>query len=225
MSKRRNGKNGNENNNEGKLLRKFRPKTVNQSEYVRSIAENDVIICTGPAGSGKTAVAVGLACEYLVFGKIHKVIITRPTVETGKGLGALPGDMHEKIHPYLIPIIDEMSTYFHPYEIQGMIKNGIVEVVPLEYMRGRNFHKCMMILDEGQNATLDQIKMFITRIGKESKCIVNGDLDQTDLKEKSGLKFCVDRLDNTEGVGLVKLTTADIIRHSIIARILAKLEK
>lgn len=222
MSKKQNRKNGEV--VQGQLLREFKPKTQNQSEYVRAIAENDIIFCTGPAGSGKTAVAVGLACEHLVCGKINKIIITRPAIETGRGIGYLPGALADKMEPYMVPIIDEMSTYFQPYNIEGMKKYGVLEVVPLEYMKGRNFHHCMMVLDEAQNATIDQIRMFITRLGKNSTCIINGDLEQTDLSD-SGLKFCIDRLHNTDRVAVVELTTADIIRNGIIGIILEKLRK
>ena len=127
------------------------------------MAESDVTICSGPAGSGKTAVAVGLACQYLSDEKIEKIIITRPVVESGKGLGYLPGTLNEKIHPYLVPIIEEMNLYLTPTAVESLTSSNVIEVCPLEYMRGRNFHNSFMILDEAQNATLEQIKMFINR--------------------------------------------------------------
>ncbi len=235
MAKKRNA-NGNSVNGNGnghtngdtyRLLREFKPKTTNQSIYTRSIIESDVIFCTGPAGTGKTAVAVGLACEHLVHGKISKIVITRPVVESGRGIGYLPGTANEKLHPYLLPILDEMSVYFSEFEIQKLIHINTIEIAPLEYMRGRNFHNAFMILDEAQNATFHQIKMFITRLGRNSKCIINGDLHQSDLGECDdlGLQTCIDRLDDLHGVSINQLDHSDIIRHPLISKILAKLEK
>lgn len=173
-----------------------------------------------------TAVAVGLACSWLATGKISKMIITRPIVETGrKGLGFLPGSMLEKVHPYLIPILDEMHQYFDPFTVEDLIHNEVVEIAPLEYMRGRNFHNCFMILDEAQNATFDQLKMFMTRIGQESKCVINGDVKQTDLHtEFNALTHCIDKLSDVDGVAISVLTHQDILRSGIISRILTKLE-
>lgn len=204
----------------------FKPKTINQNTYVRTILENDLTFCTGPAGCGKTAVAVGLACSWLAENKIDRIIITRPIVETGrKGLGFLPGSMQEKVHPYMIPILDEMYKYFHPMDVENFIHKEIVEVAPLEYMRGRNFHKCFMILDEAQNATYDQLKMFITRIGQESKCVVNGDVKQSDLHyDDNDFQYVIDKLSNVDGIGIAKLDKTDILRSGIIAKILNILE-
>lgn len=230
MTKKRKNGNGNSHNNNGeqehKLLREFKPKTQNQSDYVRAIAENEVIFCTGPAGSGKTAVAVGLACQYLVFGKVKKIVITRPVVEAGRGIGFLPGDANQKLHPYLLPILDEMSTYFEAYELHRLMEHDLIEIAPLEYMRGRNFHRSFMILDEAQNATYDQLKMFVTRMGTDTKCLVNGDLKQSDLVKDGevALQKFVDKLDDIEGVAIQQLTHIDIIRNPIISKILEKLE-
>jgi phosphate starvation-inducible PhoH-like protein len=221
--------NNNHNHNGGgeyKLLREFKPKTKNQHEYVRAIIESDIVFCTGPAGSGKTAVAVGLACEHLVHGKIQKIIITRPVVEAGRGIGYLPGTASEKLHPYLLPILDEMSMYFTDIELQKLMYTNIIEVAPLEYMRGRNFHQSFMILDEAQNATYDQLKMFVTRMGNNAKCIVNGDLGQSDLIKDgvTGLHVFVDKLRDIDGITIHKLTNEDIIRNPIISIILEKLK-
>jgi len=208
--------------------KKLKPKTTNQQEYIRSIVESDVTFCTGPAGSGKTAVAVGLACEYLLEKKVEKIIITRPVVESGgRGLGFLPGTMNEKIQPWLVPIIEEMNLYLTRDTVNSFRSSNRIELCPLEYMRGRNFHNSFMILDEAQNATYDQIKMFLTRIGQESKAIVNGDLDQTDLNkdEGAGLYACVEKLDQLDGVSICKLSFEDIIRNSIISKILTRLQE
>ena len=178
-------------------------KTDNQADYIRDMVESHITVCCGPAGSGKTAVCVGLACEYLLDQKISKIVVTRPVVESGNGLGYLPGGFDEKIQPYLVPIIEEIN----------------------EFMRGRNFHESFMILDEAQNATFEQIKMFITRIGRRSKAVINGDLRQTDLpfRMQGGMEFCMDRLEDLHGVAVCELDESDIIRHDIISKVLSRL--
>ena len=200
----------------------LKPKTENQKTYIDVITNNDVTLCTGPAGTGKTAVAVGLACDYLLDKRVEKIIVTRPVIESGRGLGFLPGTFEEKIHPYLIPVLEEMEYRLSTNRVQAYRDEGKIEVVPLEYMRGRNFHNCFMILDEAQNATFEQLKMFITRIGWNSKAVINGDIDQTDLalKDQGGLEQFLDRLENVTGVGIAELTEADIIRNKIISKIL-----
>ena len=222
MARRRNSRQGYH-----QKRKTLKPKTKNQEEYIRTIAESNVTFCTGPAGTGKTAVAVGLACEHLFDKKIEKIIVTRPVIESGKGLGFLPGTFDEKIHPYLVPVLEEMEYRLNKNRVQDYRDSGLIEVCPLEYMRGRNFHNSFMILDEAQNATFDQLKMFITRIGQDSKAIVNGDLDQTDLPEhlSGGLEAFVDKLEGVSGVGISVLTDEDIIRNSIISRILNALRK
>ncbi len=205
--------------------KQLKPKTKNQEEYVRAMVEADVVFCSGPAGSGKTSVAVGLACQYLIEEKIEKIIITRPVVESGRGLGYLPGTFQEKIHPYLVPILEEMQMYLSPAEIKKFMDSNTIEIVPLEYMRGRNFHGCFMILDEAQNATTDQIKMFITRIGRRSKAVINGDVNQTDLPNdiRGGLINCMSKLNDLNKVAIIELTDDDIIRNKIIGSILSRL--
>jgi phosphate starvation-inducible PhoH-like protein len=205
--------------------KKLSPKTENQADYIRSIAESHISICSGPAGSGKTAVCVGLACEYLLDQKVNKIVVTRPVVESGSGLGYLPGGLDEKIRPYLIPIIEEMSAYLGRDGLNTLKDSGAIEICPLEFMRGRNFHGSFIILDEAQNATFEQIKMFITRIGKGSKAVINGDLRQSDLPlhMQGGMEFCMDRLEDLEGVSVCELYDSDIIRHHIISKVLARL--
>ena len=204
----------------------LRPKTRNQEAYMQSINKSDVTFCSGPAGSGKTSVSVGMACEYLIEKKVDKIIITRPVVESGRGLGHLPGTLVEKINPYLIPILEEMNQYLTKNTVETYRSRDIIELCPLEYMRGRNFHNCFMILDEAQNATFEQIKMFITRIGKDSKAVINGDLRQSDLgKHQGGLKTCMDKLVEVSGVGVCKLDYSDIVRSGIVSKILMTLNK
>ena len=202
----------------------LKAKTDNQSKYIEDMENSSVTFCSGPAGSGKTSVSVGLACQYLLAGKIEKIIITRPVVESGRGLGHLPGTMLEKINPYLVPILEEMGMYLTEKEVKDYMDKNIIELCPLEYMRGRNFHRCFMILDEAQNATFDQIKMFITRLGRHSKAVINGDLMQSDLGSASGgLIACMDRLEGIEDVEICELDYSDIVRSDIVARILMSL--
>ena len=206
--------------------RKLKPKTENQAKYIREMIDSDITICIGPAGTGKTTIAVGVACEQILEGKIDRIIVTRPVVESGKGLGFLPGTFQDKIHPYLVPIFEEMNMYLSTQVTERLIKEKHVEICPLEYMRGRNFHNSFIILDEAQNATYEQIKMLITRMGSQSKCVINGDIEQSDLPQnlKGGLEECLDRLDNLKGVGLVELERCDIIRNKIIAKVLVRQE-
>jgi len=206
--------------------RRLKPKTENQAKYIRSMIESDVTICIGPAGTGKTTIAVGLGCQYLLENKVNKIIVTRPVVESGKGLGFLPGTFQDKIHPYLVPIFDEMNLYLSKEIAEKWLREKRVEICPLEYMRGRNFHDSFIILDEAQNATYKQIKMLVTRMGSRSKCVINGDIEQTDLPQSisGALEECVDRLENLKGVSIVELERCDIIRNKIISSILDRLE-
>tara|TARA_Y100001949_G_scaffold171420_1_gene173870 strand:- start:452 stop:1114 length:663 start_codon:yes stop_codon:yes gene_type:complete len=205
--------------------KKLHPKTDNQADYIRYMVESDVTFCSGPAGSGKTAVAVGLGCGYFLEKKVTKIIITRPVVESGRGLGYLPGSLTDKIQPYLVPVVEEMKLYLGIETYHSGRATNEIEMCPLEYMRGRNFHNAFMILDEAQNATYEQIKMFLTRIGSGSKAIINGDIDQTDLDRTcdGGLSSCMDKLQEVEGVSICRLTSEDIVRNGIISKILAKL--
>ena len=207
------------------LLTYLKPKSTNQRVYVNSIHKSDIIFCSGPAGSGKTAIAVGLACQYLINKQVDKIVIARPTVESGRGLGHLPGTYSAKIQPYLIPVLEEMSKYLDAETLRIFRHSNIIELCPLEYMRGRNFHGSFMILDEAQNATFEQIKMFLTRIGRNSKAVVNGDLAQTDLPTdmRGGLNTCMTKLDELDGVSICKLEGTDIVRNDIIVKILNRL--
>ena len=199
--------------------------TANQKDYIRTIIENDVIFCSGPSGSGKSFVASGVASEHLHTKKIEKIIVTRPLVCAGKDVGSLPGELFEKIAPYQGPM-EENLKYFLTQAYYGLYSNeGKICYAPLETMRGATFHNAYMLLDEAQNCTFEQIKMFITRMGKDSKVLINGDVDQTDIRGKSGLQECIRRLSPIEGVGVCELTYSDIQRNGLLGRILQALEE
>lgn len=219
MSKRRPKKES----NAPQKVKTVEAKTENQKEYIRSIIENDVIFCSGPSGSGKSYIAAGISSEHLHRGEIEQVLITRPLVCTGKELGSLPGDLLEKIAPYLLPM-QENFKHFLGRAYYGMYYNeGRIKYQPLEVMRGSTFHNTYMILDEAQNCTFEQIKMFITRMGRGSKVLINGDTRQCDLS-KSGLWDCIEKLKDVEGVGISILTRQDIQRNGILGRILTAME-
>lgn len=213
---------------EGFKLRSLEAKTDNQKEYIRSIIENDVIFCHGPSGSGKSFIAAGIAAQKLYQNQIDKVIITRPLVCTGEKIGSLPGGVEEKISPYLMPMNENFQHFLGPYygEYCKASVAGPPRIVhyPLEVMRGATFHNSYMILDEAQNCTFEQIKMFITRVGQNSKVLINGDIKQTDLRDRSGLDRCIKLLSNVEGVGICTLGIQDIQRNGILGRILTALE-
>ena len=204
---------------------KVEPQGENQRAYVQSMNSNDITICVGPAGSGKSSVAVGVACDWMEEGLVDKIVITRPTVETGGSIGALPGDISEKVGPFLIPILEEFYKYIGRDLTNRYLSSGYIEICPLQYMRGRNFHNTFMILDESQNATMDQLKMFITRIGDRSRAIIEGDPDQSDLPAhmKGSLDVLCHKLQNLPGVGVCKLEARDIVRNPIIAKVLERL--
>lgn len=200
-------------------------KTENQKIYIRSIIENDVIFCTGPSGTGKSFIAAGIASEHLEKDKIESIIVTRPLVCTGKDIGSLPGELNEKIKPYLQPM-EENLKYFLGRDKFGLYYNTRrIKLEPLETMRGATYHNSYMILDEAQNCTLEQIKMFITRMGKDSKVIINGDTKQTDIYRDSGLAYCISKLENIPGVGICKLDYQDIQRNGIIGAVLYALDR
>lgn len=200
----------------------LKPRTVNQKHYITTVAENTVTFCQGVAGSGKTHIAIGMALEYLIYNKVEKIVITRPVVEAGERLGFLPGTAEEKLHPYLLPIFDEIN-YFLEMQSYAKLKVGRqIEVVPLGLMRGRSFHKAFIVADECQNASYDQLKMLLTRIGMDSKMVLTGDIAQSDLQhhQRGGFLKLSQILKNVDGVGIMSLEATDIIRNPIIASII-----
>jgi phosphate starvation-inducible PhoH-like protein len=218
--KKRNRKSNSNRNN----FKQVEARTENQKDYIRAIVENDVIICVGPAGAGKSFVAAGISAQHIVQKRVEQIIVTRPLVCAGKDIGALPGDVGEKIKPYLTPM-EESLRYFLGQSHYGLYANERrIRFEPLEVMRGATFHNSYMILDEAQNCTLEQIKMFITRMGEDSKVIINGDIKQTDIRGLSGLQTCIERLKCVDSVATIELTNEDIQRNSIIGEILDALE-
>jgi phosphate starvation-inducible PhoH-like protein len=199
-------------------------KTENQKTYIRSIIENDITFCTGPSGTGKSFIVAGIASEHLEKDQVESIIVTRPLVCTGKDIGSLPGELNEKIHPYLQPM-EENLKYFLGRDKFGLYYNTRrIKFEPLETMRGATFHNSYMILDEAQNCTLEQIKMFITRMGQNSKVIINGDTKQTDLYKNDSLMYCIEKLRNIHGIGICKLDYSDIQRNGILGAVLFALE-
>jgi phosphate starvation-inducible PhoH-like protein len=205
---------------------RLKPKTANQNEFIRTIAENTITFCQGVAGSGKTHIAVGMAIEYLLENKAKKIVITRPVVESGEKLGFLPGTAEEKLHPYLLPILDEIAHFIPMSQYASLKTHNQIEIVPLGLMRGRNFHNCFIVADECQNASYDQLKMLLTRIGNDSKMVLTGDVSQSDLQRylRGGFLQLLSGLTDIEGIGISELNNADIIRNPIIGKILARLE-
>ena len=200
-------------------------KTINQKDYIRDIVENDVVFCTGPSGSGKSYIAAGIAANHIYRDEVEQVIVTRPLVCAGKDIGSLPGELDEKIKPYLLPMEENLKHFLGRDYYGKLFNEGRIRYEPLEVMRGATFHDAFMILDEAQNCTLDQIKMFITRMGENSKVLINGDIRLTDIRKCSGLLDCIDRLEDVEGVGVSRLYYEDIQRNGIIGRVLEALEE
>ena len=200
-------------------------KTINQKDYIRDIVENDVVFCTGPSGSGKSYIAAGIAANHIYRDEVEQVIVTRPLVCAGKDIGSLPGELDGKIKPYLLPMEENLKHFLGRDYYGKLFNEGRIRYEPLEVMRGATFHDAFMILDEAQNCTLDQIKMFITRMGENSKVLINGDIRQTDIRKFSGLLDCIDRLEDVEGVGVSRLYYEDIQRNGIIGRVLEALEE
>ncbi len=197
------------------------PKGEGQQEYIRAVHNNDLTCCVGPAGTGKTFVAVAVAVSMLKRHKIKRIVLVRPAVEAGERIGYLPGDMQAKINPYLRPLFDAMHDMMTFEQIKRFMQSDVIEVVPLAFMRGRTLNHSVIILDEAQNSTKSQMLMFLTRLGHHSKMIITGDDSQSDLEneETSGLSDAVDRLDGIKGVAIVRLTKRDIVRHPLVQRV------
>ncbi|MDQ2895096.1 MAG: PhoH family protein [Actinomycetota bacterium] len=199
------------------------PKTVNQKRYVDSIRENTVTFGIGPAGTGKTFLAVALAAAALSRREINRIILTRPAVEAGERLGFLPGDLMAKVDPYLRPLFDALHDMLDPERVSQHLERGVIEVAPLAFMRGRTLNDSFIILDEAQNTSPEQMKMFLTRLGFNSKMVVTGDITQVDLprEQDSGLVVVSDILESVEGIEFVRFGEEDVVRHKLVRRIVA----
>lgn len=201
--------------------RQVRPRTAGQARYAEAIRSHDLVFAVGPAGTGKTYLAVALAVEALKNQEIRKIVLVRPAVEAGESLGYLPGDLFAKINPYLRPLLDAIHEMVDFEQVRRLMEQDVIEVIPLAYMRGRTLNEAFIILDEAQNTTVSQMKMFLTRMGNNSKIVVSGDTTQVDLPQhtRSGLMDARNRLKHIKGVSMVELTKADIVRHRLVQEI------
>lgn len=201
---------------------KIKVKTLGQYYFVLAMQKNTVVISTGPAGSGKTFLAVAKAVSALRNHEVERIILTRPAVEAGESLGFLPGDLKEKVDPYLTPLYDALSNMLGLEQMAKYLANGNIEIAPLAYMRGRTLHNAYIILDEAQNTSIAQMKMFLTRLGFHSKMIISGDISQIDLKEytSSGLVDAVQRLQGIDDIAIIKMSEKDIVRHALVRSII-----
>ena len=197
------------------------PRTVNQAHYIRALAQNELVFGLGPAGTGKTYLAAAVAVSMLLEGKVERLILSRPAVEAGERLGFLPGDMREKIDPYLRPLYDALHDMMPGEQVKKRLETGEIEIAPLAFMRGRTLANSFVILDEAQNTTPVQMKMFLTRLGENSRMAITGDATQVDLPlgARSGLVDAINILQGIEGIGMVYFTDVDVVRHSLVTRI------
>lgn len=204
-----------------------RAKTFRQRQYIQALRTDDLIFCTGPAGTGKTFLAVVVAVQALLANQFEKIILTRPAVEAGEKLGFLPGDLQQKVNPYLRPLYDAINEFIDSEKVPGLIERGIIEVAPLAYMRGRTLNNAFVIVDEAQNTTPAQMKMVLTRLGFRSRMVVTGDMTQTDLlpSQQSGLAVALRILKGVEGISFSEFTQKDVVRHALVQRIVAAYEK
>ncbi|MBQ3676144.1 MAG: PhoH family protein [Bacteroidales bacterium] len=210
--------------NEGKPIK---ARTTNQKKMVEKCVENDLVFAIGPAGTGKTYTAVAIAVKALKDRAVQRIVLCRPAVEAEEKLGFLPGDMREKLNPYLQPLYDALQDMLQPRKLQDYLDTNVIQIAPLAYMRGRTLNNAFVILDEAQNATLNQLKMFLTRMGEHAKFIVTGDVTQIDLpdKSKSGLEKTVSLLNNTNGITAIQFNEKDIVRHRLVSHIISAFEK
>lgn len=205
----------------------IQPKSKNQASYVQAIQKFDIVLSIGPAGTGKTYLAMAMAISWLLQERVRRVILTRPAVEAGESLGYLPGDLQEKLNPYLRPLYDALYDMLEIEKIQRYVDRGIIEVAPLAYMRGRTLNDSFIILDEAQNSTIEQMKMFLTRLGFNSKMVITGDITQVDLPahKTSGLVHAKNLLKDIRGIKVMKFSEKDVVRHSLVKKIIRAYER
>ena len=208
-------------------LKTIYPKTKNQEIFLKLMRSKDIVFAVGPAGTGKTYLAVAYAVSLFVEGKINRLILSRPAVEAGERLGFLPGDMKEKIDPYLRPLYDALYEMMPGEEIDRKMMNNLIEIAPLAFMRGRTLNKSFIILDEAQNTLSTQMKMFLTRLGQNSKMVITGDLSQKDLPHnaKSGMQDAMEKLEKVKDIGFVHLNSSDVCRHTLVEKIINAYDK
>jgi len=206
---------------------KITARTLNQRKLVKAVFNNDMVFAIGPAGTGKTYTAVALAVRALKAKEVKRIILTRPAVEAGENLGFLPGDLKEKLDPYMMPLYDALHDMIPEEKLANMIELSTIEIAPLAFMRGRTLDNAFVILDEAQNATMMQLKMFLTRMGTTAKFVITGDLSQIDLpyKQQSGLAHTINLLEHIDGIEVVRLQQSDIIRHVLVTKIVEAFEK
>ena len=207
--------------------RKIIPRTNNQKNYFNLLEKKNIVFAIGPAGTGKTYIAVAKAVSALLDGKVNKIILSRPAVEAGEKLGFLPGDLKEKVDPFLRPIYDALYSMLPFEQVEKKILNNIIEIAPIAFMRGRTLEDCFIILDEAQNTTQTQMKMFLTRLGKNSQMVVVGDITQIDLvsERESGLKHALKKLEKINDIGFIELNEKDVVRHDLVKKIINAYEK
>ena len=205
----------------------IRARTPNQLALVQSSARNDVVFAVGPAGTGKTYTAVAMAVAALKAKQVKRIILTRPAVEAGESLGFLPGDLKDKVDPYLRPLYDALFDMIPGKKLEEFMENRTIEVAPLAFMRGRTLDNAFIILDEAQNCTTSQLKMFLTRLGPTAKCVITGDMSQVDLPyaQKSGLRHAIEILPNIDGIDMIRLDTDDVVRHRLVKRIIQRYDE
>jgi phosphate starvation-inducible PhoH-like protein len=203
------------------------PRSLNQRLYLRAMVENDLVVCVGPAGTGKTYLAVARAASALLDKQVRRIVLVRPAVEAGEKLGFLPGDLAEKVNPYLRPLYDSLYDILGFDQVARMVEREVIEIAPLAFMRGRTLNDAFIILDEAQNTTPEQMKMFLTRIGFGSKAVVTGDITQVDLPagRESGLRVALRVLHEVEGIGFLAFTQTDVVRHELVQRIVTAYER
>lgn len=204
-----------------------KPKTLGQKRYIEAIQHNTIVLGVGPAGTGKTYLAVAMAVTAFRAKEVNRIILTRPAVEAGEKLGFLPGDLQSKVDPYLRPLYDALFDFLGQEQFSRSLEKGVIEVAPIAYMRGRTLNDAFLVLDEGQNATLETLKMVLTRFGEGSKVVLTGDITQIDLSggQRSGLKKCAEMLSGIEGIGVVRLSNRDVVRHKLVKEIIKAFEK
>jgi phosphate starvation-inducible protein PhoH and related proteins len=205
----------------------IRAKTFRQRQYINALRQRDLTFCVGPAGTGKTFLAVVVAVQALLANEFEKLILTRPAVEAGEKLGFLPGDLQQKVNPYLRPLYDAINEFIDPEKVPNLMERGVIEVAPLAYMRGRTLNNAFVIVDEAQNTTPAQMKMVLTRLGFHSRMVITGDITQTDLlpHQESGLSVALHILRNVQGISFCEFSQKDVVRHALVQRIVAAYEQ